>query len=113
MRLAEEVLSFWFGNPNITGEIKNRKIWFQSNVKFDNEIRRMFLKEHKKATVGKLDYMKNNKQGCLALIIILDQFSRNLYRGSPKAFEMDPKAQKIANFAVQRNYDKQINKVNN
>ena len=110
MRLAENVLRFWFGSPDITGEIKKRKVWFRSNSKFDNDIRKEFKKYHARATLGQLDHMKHSQKECLALIIILDQFSRNLYRDSAKAFETDTKAQELANYAIRKSYDKYINK---
>ncbi len=53
--------------------------------------------------------MKGTREGCLALILLLDQFSRNLFRNEPKAFAADPKARKFARYAIDQGYDKGIN----
>jgi len=78
--LASKILKFWFG------EDKNqmRQIWFRSNPAFDEEIRSQFLDSLEKASRGELNDMAETPEGALALIILLDQFPRNLFRGKKK-----------------------------
>lgn len=77
-----EVLNFWFDN-------NNRKNWFAKSEDFDNEIRERFLDVHAKAVAGELFNWRENIKGRLAEIIVLDQFSRNIYRDKKEAFEYD------------------------
>lgn len=77
-----EVLNFWFDN-------NNRKNWFAKSEDFDNEIRERFLDVHVKAVAGELSNWRENIKGRLAEIIVLDQFSRNIYRDKKEAFEYD------------------------
>ena len=108
LKLTENVLNFWFGTTDLHAQIKPKKIWFKSSSEFDQDIRKKFLKDYKNAVAERLNIMKKNQKGCLALIIILDQFSRNLFRHSPKAFAADAKARDIAYYAISKQYDRGI-----
>ncbi len=79
-----DVLDFWFS--------AGAKKWFARDDTFDAAIRDRFLTLHGKAATGVIDDWSKNAEGALALIIVLDQFSRNLYRNSPQAFATDEKA---------------------
>jgi len=111
MDLTKKVLDFWFGESDLTANLKSRKIWFKSTTEFDQEIRELFIHNYKDAVVGQLDHMKKTQNSCLALIIILDQFSRNLFRESPHAFAADAKAREATYHAIKNGFDKGINKV--
>jgi uncharacterized protein (DUF924 family) len=87
--LAGQVLNFWFGE---TESPERRDIWFKSTPQFDEEIRSGFLTAHEAAGRGELDGMAETPEGLLALIILLDQFPRNLFRGTARAFATDPMA---------------------
>jgi len=101
MELAERVLSFWFG----TGEDEYREIWFEKDPEFDREIAEKFAADREIAAAGGYDAMADTPDGALALIILLDQFSRNLLRGDSGAFASDPKALAIAKIAIGNGFD--------
>ena len=79
--------------------------WFKKDTAVDDEIRRRFLQLHEAAAAGRLDDWQQNPEGTLALLILLDQFPRNLFRGSPRAFETDEKARTIASRAILNGFD--------
>ena len=74
------------------------------NEAFDQKIKDYFFKDYQKAINNKYDEWQNHAKECLALIIMLDQFSRNLFRNNSKAFAMDTKARLITNEAINRAY---------
>ena len=90
----DEVLSFWIEpKPATEDELAARgKIWFMGGEQIDQAINEKFRGLVEAATHGKLDGWAATARGRLALIILLDQFTRNIYRGSPEAFAFDPKA---------------------
>lgn len=92
-----EVLDFWFG----AGPEK----WFAKSDAFDADIKRRFGEAHRAAAEGRFDEWMGDAQGALALILLLDQFSRNLYRGDHRAFLQDPKALALAEEAIRRRFD--------
>lgn len=96
----KEILDFWFS----AGEGK----WFAQDAGFDEEIRRRFLKLHGMAAEGRLDSWAGDTRGALALVIILDQFSRNLHRADHRAFMQDDKALRLAIAAIERNMDVEL-----
>ncbi len=108
MSQANEILDFWFGKPDDADYGKSRKVWFIKNPEFDQEVRSRFLKDYQQAAAGELDDWKTSPQGCLALIILLDQFPRNIFRGQPQAFATDPQALVYAQHAVAQGFDKQL-----
>jgi|TARA_B100000315_G_scaffold211376_2_gene208121 uncharacterized protein (DUF924 family) len=103
--LTNDVLSFWFEGIDLTREIEKREVWFKSTPEFDQAIRDNFLAAYEDAAAGNLDEIKDSREGCLALILILDQFSRNLFRHDPKAFAADPKAREFARHAMDKGFD--------
>ncbi|MBZ8182786.1 DUF924 family protein [Oscillatoria salina] len=104
----EEILEFWFGKAGEEGYGKQRQEWFVKKDEFDREVRSRFLDTYDRAAAGELDEWKNNPDSCLALIIVLDQFSRNMFRGQPQAFATDEKALELAKYAVSKGYDKEL-----
>lgn len=103
--ITEEVITFWFDAPDSAELGANRSIWFDSNPAFDDEVRQRFGKVNQQAAAGQLDAMMQNQRGSLALIILLDQFSRNIYRGQAEAFANDAKARQVAENALNKNFD--------
>jgi uncharacterized protein (DUF924 family) len=79
--------------------------WFNKDDAFDAEIRRRFLAVHEQAAAGKLTQWELDAEGALALLILLDQFPRNMFRGTARAFATDPLARAIAAGAIVRGYD--------
>ncbi|MBM3535172.1 MAG: DUF924 domain-containing protein [Alphaproteobacteria bacterium] len=106
MRLVADILAFWFGPPGSALRGTFRSEWFRKDPTFDGEIRRHFLSTTEAAARGELDRWQSDRESALALVILLDQFPRNLYRGSPKAFAADPKARAVADAAIGRGYDR-------
>ena len=92
------VLAFWFDAVGETG-------WWRSDPALDAEIKETFGDLHAAAARGELDDWADSADGALALIILLDQFSRNLYRDDPRAFENDAKAKAIAETAIESGLD--------
>ncbi len=106
MASIEEILDFWFLPGDGPGFKKSKTKWFNKNDDFDKEITSRFLGDYEKAADGKRDAWQETASGCLALILLLDQFSRNMFRGSAKSFEADPKALEIASHAIDNGFDK-------
>jgi uncharacterized protein (DUF924 family) len=101
---AGEVLLFWFGPPAERGKPQER--WFVKSAAFDREIRDRFLWLHEEAAAGRRSSWKENAAGCLALILLLDQFPRNMFRGTPRGFATDPLALEMARHAVAQAFDR-------
>jgi uncharacterized protein (DUF924 family) len=108
MSQAKEILDFWFGNPDEPDFGKPRKFWFTKNSEFDQQIRNRFLSDYQQAAASQLDDWKMTPQSCLALIILLDQFPRNMFRNQPQAFATDSQALMYAQYAVTCGFDKQL-----
>ena len=96
-----EVLDFWFGSPRG----KQRSEWFRKDERFDAEIRRRFGELHGAAAQGALEDWRKDRESMLALIVVLDQFSRNLYRDDPRAFAQDAQARDCTREALARGDD--------
>lgn len=104
MSRIEEILDFWFGGE--AGEEGFREVWFQRDEDFDREIRERFAGDYEKAAAGELDDWMALPRGCLALILLLDQFPRNLFRNDPRAYATDGKAREVADHAVTTGLDR-------
>ncbi len=100
---AVQVLSFWFGAENDYGS--RRKEWFRKDAAFDAEIEARFRALHEEAARGDLEPWKRGVGDCLALIVLLDQFPRNMFRGSARAFSSDGRALDAARHALAMRYD--------
>lgn len=104
MTAPEEILEFWFGaKPGVY-----RNEWFQKNPAFDDEIRRRFSAVYREAGDEKLTHWMKTPQHALALVILLDQFPRNMFRGDRRSFGSDGLALRYASAAVRRAYDRQV-----
>jgi uncharacterized protein (DUF924 family) len=108
MSQANQILDFWFGKPDEADYGKPRKVWFTKNPEFDQEVRSRFLINYQQAAAGHLDDWKASPLGCLALIILLDQFPRNMFRGQPQTFATDPQALAYAQHTVAQGFDKEL-----
>jgi uncharacterized protein (DUF924 family) len=95
----EDVLAFW----REAGPTR----WFRKDEAFDHECRTRLMGGHEAALRGELDGWAQDASGALALLILLDQFPRNAFRGTSRMFESDAKAREIARLAVQAGYDAQ------
>ncbi|MGD1850665.1 MAG: DUF924 family protein [Cyanophyceae cyanobacterium] len=104
----QDVLDFWFDESDSEIYGKARKEWFIKDSTFDAEIKQNFGPVLNQASVGKLDHWRDKPLSCLALVVILDQFSRNLFRRQPEAFAQDSKALEIAREAIARQFDQNL-----
>jgi uncharacterized protein (DUF924 family) len=82
--------------------------WFKKDAAFDAEISARFLPTHEAAAAGTLKEWEKDAQGTLALLILLDQFPRNMFRNDRRAFATDPLALAIAGRAIERGFDKLV-----
>ncbi len=107
---AEEILRFWFGNPADpqSGYGQQRQVWFKKDPAFDATIRQRFSADYEQAVSGALEDWRNAPRSCLALVLVLDQFPRNLFRGSGQSFASDRAALATAYHALDQGYDQQV-----
>lgn len=98
---AQAVLAFWFDSAN-------REKWFAADPAFDAALRTRFGETFRLAAEGKLAHWAATSQGWLALLIVLDQFSRNLHRGDPQAWAQDLHAQRLALSGIEEGFDRQL-----
>jgi uncharacterized protein (DUF924 family) len=97
---ALQVLEFWF-DPTLDSAQRNKR-WFGKDPAFDAEIRRRFLAWYEEGAAGRLDTWERSVRECLALVILLDQFPRNMFRGEARAFAADAKARDAARALLPR-----------
>lgn len=100
------VHSFWFGELREPDYGKRRDVWFKKDPEFDALIKDRFWLLLENAEAGLLDGWKSSPRGSLALTILLDQFPRNIYRDTPRAFASDPMALEVASQALDREFDR-------
>jgi uncharacterized protein (DUF924 family) len=80
--------------------------WFGKDADFDHEIAARFLAAHEAAAAGGLSSWEATPEGALALLLLLDQFPRNMFRGSARAFATDPLARAVADRAIEQGFDR-------
>ena len=102
------VLDFWFGTPGTPEYGKSREAWFKKSDAFDEAIRARFLDLCRQAADGRLQAWQAAPDSLLALILVFDQFPRNLFRGSGLAFATDRQALAGAQLAVERGFDRAL-----
>ena len=95
--LDQDILAFWFNETP-------PELWFKKDLVFDARIKRQFADTVKDALAGKCDHWANTCSGCLALILVLDQFTRNIFRNSARAFSGDDMALALSLRCVERDY---------
>jgi len=102
----EDILAFWFadavGDP--AKAMQRRSFWFQANPAVDESISQRFSTSVRFAARGEFRSWEQAPRSCLALVILLDQFSRNLYRGKAEAFQYDSRALDVASRGVAAGY---------
>jgi uncharacterized protein (DUF924 family) len=92
-----EILTFW--------RAAGPDLWFEKDDAFDHEIRARFLATYAAAAAGRLAAWEEDAEGALALVIALDQFPRNMFRGEARTFAADPLARAAADRAIARGFD--------
>jgi uncharacterized protein (DUF924 family) len=107
----EKVLDFWFGACGADGALDptRQKMWFGDGKKYDAEIRERFGALHRRACRGELDAeWSKTPQGRMALIVLLDQFSRHVHRGTALSFAQDAAAQRLALDGINDGADREL-----
>ena len=109
MSEIDDVLEFWFGDSGADGSLDpaKQKMWFGDGRKYDAEIRDRFGALHQRAARGELaEDWTSTPRGTIALVVVLDQFSRHIHRGTPEAFAQDPAARQLVTAGVDRQTDR-------
>ncbi|HYW04150.1 MAG TPA: DUF924 family protein [Gammaproteobacteria bacterium] len=109
-RRAREILDFWFGRLEPDGfPVRPRtRLWFRGTARLDREIAAGFREDMDRAAGGALDDWAGAARSCLALVLLLDQFPRNVHRRTPAAFAGDPKALAICRHALARGHERHL-----
>lgn len=110
MKILELVLLFWFGNIEKIDDfpLERFEFWFSASENLDREIKEKFKSAIDDAASGKFDKLKDDPKALLAMIILLDQFSRNIYRNHPKFISFDQMALELAKEGVRKGLDKNL-----
>lgn len=104
----ERVLSFWFGDGPFDETMKPREAWWKKDPAFDQEIKTLFEDDYEGLIAGEREHWLQSARGLLAAIIVLDQFSRNMYRDTPKMYAADEHARNYANEMIAKHMDQAI-----
>ena len=105
---ATALIDFWFGPPNSAERFQQRTAWFKADPEFDDALRRRFQPLQKRAASDRCGDWAIEAEPCLALILLLDQLPRNLYRRAAEAFATDAMAREAAQTAVSRGFDRSL-----
>ena len=95
-----EIYDYWFGAPGSPEHGTVRAFWFRGGPAVDREIRDRFEVDYRRAAAGEYAGWMREKESTLALVVALDQFPRNIYRGDPRSFEADAEARAVARHIV-------------
>lgn len=99
--MPQEIIDFWFSD-------EVRKLWFNSTPQFDASLRERFLALWQQASRGELDHWQQSAEGCLALVIILDQFPLNMFRGQAQSFATEERSRVVAQVAIDQGFDRAL-----
>jgi uncharacterized protein (DUF924 family) len=102
---ARAVLDAWFGPQDDPEREQPREIWFKGTADFDAALRRDFLADYEAAAEGALAAWEASPEGALALVLLLDQIPRNIFRDTPGAYATDAMARAAADRALVRGFD--------
>jgi uncharacterized protein (DUF924 family) len=111
----DTILSYWFDGLNDDSELHMNspqfQRWFGKDEAADREIRERFEDDHKRAAANEYSAWENDPRGRLALIVLLDQFPRNMYRDTSRMFETDPAALSLTLGAIKNGQDRELSLV--
>ena len=99
--MPQEVIDFWFSD-------EVRKLWFNSTPEFDALLRERFLALWQQASRRELDHWQQSAAGCLALVIILDQFPLNMFRAEAQSFATEAQSREVAQLAIDQGFDQRL-----
>jgi uncharacterized protein (DUF924 family) len=100
-KMPQEIIDFWFSD-----DVK--KLWFNSTPEFDQLLRERFQDTWEQASRGDLDHWTQTAQGCLALVIVLDQFPLNMFRESAQSYATEARSREVARVALEQEFDKTL-----
>lgn len=105
---VESILRFWM-TPEPGSEADSLGLrWFVPDPEFDRMCRSRFLASYEDAARGRLEDWRNQPRSCLALVLLLDQFPRNMFRNTAQAFATDAKARELSRDAVESGFDREL-----
>ena len=99
---SSEIIDYWYSDGV-------RKHWFSSTPELDKEIRDKYQQLWLEAASGALDAWQESPESCLALVILLDQFPLNMFRGRPESFQTDRKAVEVTLEALGKGFGERLN----
>jgi uncharacterized protein (DUF924 family) len=105
---VQALLDFWFGPPGDPERQHHRQIWFRSTPEFDAAVRERFAADHVAAVAGRYAAWEEAPESALALVMLLDQVPRNIFRGTPRAYATDTAALATADRALERGFDQLV-----
>lgn len=105
---ARALLDVWFGVPGDPLREQHREIWFKSTPEHDAMLRDMFLAHYERAAVGELSDWEDTPASALALVLLLDQIPRNIFRGDARTYATDVLARDVAERAMAKGFDREL-----
>lgn len=108
MERWRDIYDYWFGAPESPEHGEVREFWFRGGPEVDREIRERFAEDYARAAMGEYLSWRESKESCLALVVLLDQFPRNIYRGDPRSFAADDRALEVAKHIVTQPWHAQL-----
>jgi len=105
---AGVLLDTWFGPAGDPAREQHREIWFRGGPEFDAALREAFLADYETAAAGGLWLWEALPEGALALVLLLDQIPRNIFRDTPRAYAADAAARSAADRALARDFDRLV-----
>jgi len=105
---ASALLDFWFGPPDDPARLQQRRIWFGGPPEYDAALREAFLADYEAAAGGGAAVWEETAEGALALVLLLDQVPRNIFRDKPQAYSADALARAVAGRALGRGFDQSV-----
>jgi uncharacterized protein (DUF924 family) len=105
---ARVLLDFWFGPPGDPQREQRRQIWFRGPPDFDATLDRLFRADHERAAAGELAAWETAPHSALALVLLLDQLPRNIFRGTPRAYQTDALARAAASRVIAQGFDQAL-----
>jgi len=108
---AENILLFWFAPEPGSEAGPFRSCWFIPNPEFARLCKARFLTSYEDAAHGRLEDWRNLPRSCLALVLLLDQFPRNMFRDTARAFKTDAKARELSRHAIASGFDRELSPV--
>jgi uncharacterized protein (DUF924 family) len=105
---AQALFDFWFGPPDHPERLHHKQIWFRSTPEFDASVRTGFAADHDAAVAGRFADWESEPLSTLALVMLLDQVPRNIFRATPRAFASDSLALATTRRAMERGFDQAV-----